>query len=71
MDDWAWEQLVSWVTGRLEVAVGSLVCVVNGPTRGRLWSAAAARSPARRRSCVERPAGHPRHGPRCCADNGV
>ena len=40
MDDWAWEQLEPWLTVRVELPVGPLFCVVNGPTRGRPWSAA-------------------------------
>ena len=42
MDDWAWEQLEPWLDVRVELPVGPLFCVVNGPTRGRPWSAAAA-----------------------------
>jgi integrase len=41
MDDWAWEQLAPWLTVRVELPVGPLFCVVNGPTRGRPWAAAA------------------------------
>ena len=48
MDDWAWEQLEPWLQVRLKLPVGPLVCVVNGPTRGRPWAAAAARSELRR-----------------------
>src|SRR5215213_4247198 len=44
MDDWAWEQLAPWLDVRVELPVGPLFCVVNGPTRGRPWSAAAART---------------------------
>jgi len=47
MDDWAWEQLEPWLTARVELPVGPLFCVVNGPTRGRPWSASAARSDMR------------------------
>ena len=32
----------------LELPVGPLFCVINGPTRGRPWSAAAARAELRR-----------------------
>ena len=35
MDDWAWEQLEPWLTARVELPVGPLFCIVNGPTRGR------------------------------------
>src|SRR5918994_1937061 len=48
MDDWAWEQLEPWAKTRLELPVGPLFCVVNGPTRGRPWAAAAARTELRR-----------------------
>jgi integrase len=43
MDDWAWEQLAPWLKARVALPVGPLFCVVTGPTRGRPWSAAAAR----------------------------
>jgi integrase len=33
MDDWAWEQLEPWLQVRVELPVGPLFCVVNGPTR--------------------------------------
>jgi integrase len=48
MDDWAWEQLTPWLTKRVELPVGPLFCVVTGATRGRPWSAGAARSQLRR-----------------------
>jgi integrase len=57
MDDWAWEQLAPWLAARVELPVGPLFCVVNGPTRGRPWSAGAARSELRqvaRRAGVRR-----------------
>ncbi len=44
MDTWGWENLRSWVTERIELSVGPLFCVIDGPTRGRPWSAAAVRS---------------------------
>src|ERR671918_584862 len=47
MDDWAWEQLQPWVTARVELPVGALFCIINGPTRGRRWSIAAARAQLR------------------------
>jgi integrase len=47
MDDLASEQLAPWSNVRVELPVGPLFCVVNGPTRGRPWSAAAARSELR------------------------
>ena len=48
MDEWAWEQLEPWSTGRLELPVRPLFCIISGPTRGRPWSAAAARTQLRR-----------------------
>ena len=41
MDDWAWEQLAPWLAVRVELPVGPLFCIVNGPTRGRPWTAGA------------------------------
>jgi integrase len=37
-----------WLDLRVELPVGPLFCVVNGPTRGRHWSSAAARAALRR-----------------------
>ena len=48
MDEWAWEQLEPWSAARLALPVGPLFCVVSGATRGRAWSAAAARTQLRR-----------------------
>jgi integrase len=47
MDDWAWEQLQPWLTAPLDLPVGPLLCVATGPTRGRAWSAGAARTELR------------------------
>src|ERR671919_1759057 len=47
IDDWAFEQLAPWLKTRVELPVGPLFCVVNGPTRGRPWAASAAA-----RSCI-------------------
>jgi hypothetical protein len=33
MDDWAWEQLQQWLSVRVELPVGSLFCILTGPTR--------------------------------------
>ena len=41
MDDWAWEQLAPWLAVRVELPVGPLFCIVNGPTSGRPWTAGA------------------------------
>jgi site-specific recombinase XerD len=43
MDEWAWEELAPWLTARTELPAGPLFCVIDGPTRGRPWSAAAVR----------------------------
>jgi integrase-like protein len=48
MDEWAWGHLQSWIDARVELPVGPLFCVINGPTRGRPWSPAAARADLRR-----------------------
>ena len=48
MDEWGWEQLRPWLTARIELPVGPLFCIIDGPTRGRPWSGAAARSEFRR-----------------------
>ena len=34
MDDWGWQQLAAWRAARLELPIGSLLCVINGPGRG-------------------------------------
>ena len=43
MDRWAWEQLAPWLSIRASLPVGAAFCVLRGPTRGRLCSAAAIR----------------------------
>jgi site-specific recombinase XerD len=48
MDEWALEHLLPWTDARVELPVGPLFCVINGPTRGRPWSPAAARADLRR-----------------------
>jgi site-specific recombinase XerD len=48
MDAWGWEQLRPWLDARLELPVGPLFCVIDGPTRGRPWSSANARVEFRR-----------------------
>jgi site-specific recombinase XerD len=48
MDDWGWEQVRPWLTARAELPVGPLFCVIDGPTRGQPWSAAAVRTEFRR-----------------------
>jgi site-specific recombinase XerD len=48
MDAWGWEQLQPWLDVRCGLPVGPLFCIVNGATRGRHWSSAAARADLRR-----------------------
>jgi integrase len=48
MDAWGWEQLLPWLETRRALPVGPLLCVINGATRGRHWSPAAARAELRR-----------------------
>jgi integrase len=48
MDAWGWEELEPWLDMRRELPVGPLLCVINGATRGRHWSPAAARAELRR-----------------------
>ena len=48
MDAWGWEQLRPWLTARVSLPVGTMFCVIDGPTRGRPWSSAAVRSELRR-----------------------
>jgi site-specific recombinase XerD len=48
MDDWGWEHLNHWINRRLELPVGPLFCIVDGPTRGRPWPQAGVRSQLRR-----------------------
>ena len=48
MDAWGWEQLAPWLAARVELPVGPLFCIIDGPTRGRPWSSAGVRSELRR-----------------------
>ena len=49
MDPWAWsDHLAPWVACRVELPVGALFCVIDGPSRGRPWSATAVRDELRR-----------------------
>ena len=43
MDTWAWSALEPWLADRVQLPVGPLFCVIDGPTHGRAWSASAAR----------------------------
>jgi Phage integrase family len=48
MDQWGWEQVRPWLNARAELPVGPLLCIIDGPTRGRPWSGAAVRGEYRR-----------------------
>jgi site-specific recombinase XerD len=48
MDGWGWEQLRPWLAARVELPIGPMFCVIDGPTRGRPWSSAAVRTELRR-----------------------
>ena len=48
MDEWAWDQLRPWLEARVSFPVGSLFCVINGPTAGRPWSDSQVRLALRR-----------------------
>jgi len=48
MDTWGFERLQPWLEMRRGLPVGPLLCVINGASRGRHWSAAAARAELRR-----------------------
>jgi integrase len=48
MDTWGWDELQPWLELRFGLPVGPLFCVLNGRTRGRQWSTAAARAELRR-----------------------
>jgi site-specific recombinase XerD len=43
MDRWAWTQLDPWMEIRRQLPIGSLLCVIHGPTAGRHWEPSAAR----------------------------
>ncbi|MBV9047386.1 MAG: site-specific integrase [Solirubrobacterales bacterium] len=47
MDPFGFEQLAAWLTHRVLLPPGPLFCVLDGATRGRRWSATAARAELR------------------------
>ena len=47
MDPFGFEQLAAWTARRTLLPPGPLFCVIDGATRGRRWSANAARSELR------------------------
>ncbi len=48
MDEWGWGQLRRWLDRRAALPLGPLFCVIDGPTRGRAWTAPAVRIQMRR-----------------------
>jgi hypothetical protein len=32
MDRWGWQQIEPWIQRRVELPVGALLCVIDGPT---------------------------------------
>jgi site-specific recombinase XerD len=48
VDAWGWEQLQPWLDARIELPIGPLFCIIDGPTRGRSWSSAGVRAEFRR-----------------------
>ncbi len=48
MDGWGWEQVSPWLSARIELPVGPLFCIIDGPTRGQSWSSAGVRVEFRR-----------------------
>src|SRR5919205_4099877 len=66
MDEWGWEHLQPWLDLRLELPVGALFCVINGPTRAPVVSCGGARSSApsghgrRRAATLRAPSAAPR-----------
>jgi len=48
MDAWGWQELEPWLDVRRGLPLGPLLCVLNGATRARHWSPAAARAELRR-----------------------
>src|SRR5664279_1324657 len=48
MDDWGFEHLHRWLEQRVELPVGPLFCLIDGPTRGRAWPATAVRAELRK-----------------------
>jgi len=48
MDDWGFEHLNRWLEHRVQLPVGPLFCIIDGPTRGRAWPATAVRGELRK-----------------------
>ncbi len=43
MDAWGWAHLSAWVQVRVTLPAGPLFCILDGSTKGRVWSASCAR----------------------------
>jgi site-specific recombinase XerD len=43
MDEWAWQQIETWLTARQELPFGAIFCILSGPTAGQPWSDSDAR----------------------------
>ena len=52
MDQFGFEQLAAWLTHRVVLPPGPLLCVIDGSTRGRRWAATAARAELRELACA-------------------
>jgi integrase/recombinase XerD len=48
MDDWGFEHLSRWLEHRIQLPVGPLFCIIDGPTRGRTWRSTAVRGELRK-----------------------
>lgn len=65
MDQFGFEQLNAWLAHRVMLPVGPLLCVIDGPTRGRAWAATSRRIAAPRgRSGSQAPVRAPSAAPR-------
>jgi site-specific recombinase XerD len=49
MDEWGFEHVSAWLEQRVELPIGPLFCVIDGPTKGRrAWASTAVRAELRR-----------------------
>lgn len=77
MDAFGFEQLAAWIAPRTLLPPGPLFCVIDGATRGRRWSATAARAELRElageagvRRRFAPPSATPRARGRACSRRG-
>lgn len=47
IDEWGLDHLNIWLHQRVQLPVGPLFCIIDGPTRGRAWAATAVRGELR------------------------